>query len=44
VSGHVGFFFACGGADRLPPLGTILMSKSKATMAQQIAKAAIAFE
>jgi uncharacterized protein YbcI len=44
VFNHVGFFFAFGGADRLPPLGTVPMSKSKVTMAQQIAKAAIAFE
>jgi uncharacterized protein YbcI len=41
---HVGFFFACGGAERSQSLGTNSMEKSNSTKAQQIAEAASAFE
>jgi uncharacterized protein YbcI len=44
VSGHVGFFFASVGADRLRRPGRNPMNKSNSTMARQIAQAAIAFE
>ena len=41
---HVGFFLACGGVDRLEPLGTNAMDKLNTTMAQRIAQAASAFQ
>jgi len=44
VFGHAGFFFARDGAGRSQPGWSNPMTKTKSSMAEQIAQAAIAFE